>query len=119
MMLHGVFLDALENDAERLQRINRTLQHMSSNQQSADGLKRVDLLLLHPSQDLGRLARDHSKYLPYTIRTMAQGLGSSREQVPNFLSYLLFEVPYIEYLVSLGYRDAMTQAEKIKRFLAP
>ena len=117
MMLHGVFLDALENDAERLQRINRTVQGIPPGLQSADRLKTVDLLMLRPSQDLGRLARDHAQYLPYTIRTMSQGLGSSREQAPNFLSYLLFESAYIEYLLDLGYRDALAQAEEIQRFV--
>lgn len=117
--MHGIFLDALENDAERLQRINRTLQHLPSTSQSSDGLKAVDLLMLRPSQDLGRLARNHALYLPYTIRTMLQGLGSAREKSPNFLSDLLFESSYIECLLDLGYRDALAQAEEIKRFLRP
>ena len=117
MMMHGVFLDALENDAERLRRINRTLQGMSPDAQSAERLKTIDLLMLRPSQDLGRLARDHAQYLPYTIRTMSQGLGSSRERSPNFLSYLLFEPAYIQCLLDLGYRDALAQAEAIQRFL--
>lgn len=117
LMMHGVFLDALENDAERLQRINRTLQHVPQADPTADRLRPIDLLILRPSQNLGKMGQDHAHNLPYTIRTMASGLGSSRTEAPDLLSYLLFERTYIERLLELGYRDAQVNKDEIKQFL--
>ncbi|MEE8303448.1 MAG: patatin-like phospholipase family protein [Candidatus Tectomicrobia bacterium] len=119
LMLHSIFLDALENDAERLMRINRTLQHVSPDAQAPDHLRSIDLFILRPSQNLGKLAYDLARSLPYTIRTIASGLGSSNTKSPDFLSYLLFERAYIERLLELGYQDAHAYAEDIKRFFSP
>ncbi len=117
LLMHGVFLDALENDAERLQRINRTLKYMPPSGPTSDRLRPLELLILRPSQDLGKLARHHEQHLPYTIRTMASGLGSSRSESSDLLSYLLFERTYVESLLELGYNDAQAQKEKIIKFL--
>jgi NTE family protein len=48
---------------------------------------------------------------------MARGLGVSQTTSPDFLSYLLFEPPYINRLLELGYHDAHAHAKEIKRFL--
>lgn len=117
MLMHGVFLDALESDAERLKRINRTISRLPPESRHPDQLRPIDLLMFRPSQNLGKLAQGLVQHLPYTIRTVARGLGSSETSSPDFLSYLLFERPYIERLIELGYHDACAQADEIQQFL--
>ena len=36
---------------------------------------------------------------------------------PDFLSYLLFERPYIERLLELGYEDTVAKWDEVERFL--
>lgn len=114
MMMHGVFLDALENDAERLLRINRTLEHWPTEARHPDRLRKIELLVLRPSQDLGKLALGLSKHLPTTLRILTGGLGASKSESPDFLSYILFERPYIERLLELGEKDAFDQWGEIE-----
>ena len=118
MLMHGVFLDALENDAERLQRINRTLDLLPPDSRTADGLRHIDVLLVRPSRDLGKLSAGLIHTLPRSLRVLARGLGASRTTTPDFLSYLLFERPYIERLLELGFDDAHAQWDRIEPFLA-
>ncbi len=118
MILHGVFIDALEDDAERLQRINRTLQALPAGAEPHDRLRPIEILLLRPSQDLGKLSAGLVDALPRPLRLLARGLGASRTTTPDFLSYLLFERPYIERLMELGFEDARAQWDRIEPFLA-
>ncbi len=119
MIMHGVFLDALENDAERLQRINRTLRLLPPGSEHPEGLRPVDVLLLRPSRDLGKLSVGLIDALPRPLRILARGLGASETTTPDFLSYLLFECPYIERLIELGFEDARARwADTIEPFLA-
>lgn len=117
MIMHGVFIDALENDAERLQRINRTLGALPPGVRHPDGLRPVDILLLRPSRDLGKMSADLVGNLPRALRVVARGLGASRTTTPDFLSYLLFERAYIERLMSLGFEDAHSNWDRIEAFL--
>jgi NTE family protein len=117
MLMHGVFLDALENDVERLERINRTLELIPPGVSHPDGLRRIELLVLRPSRDLGELSAGMARYLPRSLRVLTRGLGASRDEPSDFLSYLLFERPYLETLIHLGYEDAEAQWEEIARFL--
>lgn len=117
MLMHGVFLDALENDAERVQRINRTLALLPPGTRHAEGLQPIRLLVLRPSRDLGKLSASLAGHLPRPLRILTRGLGAGRTTSPDFLSYLLFERPYISRLIELGYEDAHAQWDEIARFM--
>ncbi len=118
MMMHGVFLDALENDAERLVRINRTLSLLPPGTKHPEGLRPVQILLLRPSEDLGKLSAGLVHTLPRALRILARGLGATGTTTPDFLSYLLFEPPYTERLMEIGFNDARAQWDRIESFLA-
>src|SRR2546422_911694 len=63
LLLHAIFLDALEADVERIDRINRTLGRVPHGM-APDGLRVVRLLVLRPSRDLGALAAGSWAKLP-------------------------------------------------------
>src|SRR5204862_661820 len=63
LLLHAIFLDALEADAERLERVNRVVTALPEAQRP-DGLRPVRLLMLRPSRDLGALAAGCGVKLP-------------------------------------------------------
>lgn len=119
MIMHGVFIDALEDDAERLARINRTLSLLPPGTRHPDGLRPIEIQLLRPSRDLGKMSADLVGSLPRALRVLARGLGASSTTTPDFLSYLLFERPYIERLMQLGFDDASAQWDRIESFLDP
>ena len=58
-------------------------------------------------------------HLPSAVRFVARGLGSSQLQGNDFLSYLLFERPYIDRLLELGRSDALKQWDGIAPLLEP
>src|SRR6266853_3527016 len=67
LLLHAIFLDALEADAERIERINRTLARVPAGAAPED-LRPVSLLMLRPSRNLGALAAGCGAKLPPAIR---------------------------------------------------
>ena len=117
MLMNAVFLDAVEADAERLQRINRSLAMQRPDRPHAEGLRPLRLLVLRPSKDLGKLATDLDRYLPKAVRYLVRGLGSSGLKSQDMLSYLLFERPYIERLLELGRADALAHWDQIAPLL--
>lgn len=119
MVLDSIFLDALDPDAERLARVNRLVAALPPGTASPDGLSLVRLLVLHPSRDPGDLAVGHLHTLPRGLRRVVESLGGERVQAADFLSYLLFEPPYIRRLIDLGYDDARAARDRIARFLEP
>ncbi len=116
-LFHAIFLDALDADAERLERVNRTLEALPE-ASLPDGLRPIDLLVLRPSQDLGAMARPHWNRLPPVMRSLVRSIGGRREGSADFLSYLLFDPAYTTPLMELGYEDTMANWGMIERFLA-
>ncbi|MHB8728257.1 MAG: patatin-like phospholipase family protein [Sulfuricaulis sp.] len=118
-VLNSIFLDSLEADLERLQRINKTLRRIPENHLLEGGmtLRNVDVLVIAPSEDLEKIAAQHARHLPWTIRSLLYSLGAFNRKGSNLISYLLFEKPFCRDLINLGYRDAMRRKDEILRFL--
>ncbi len=117
MLLNAVFLDALATDLERVRRINHTLSKLESEKRPATGLKRLDLMVLRPSRDLGKLAADIKADIPRLLKVIVRGLGTQYSKTPDFLSYLLFEQTYVKRLMELGHEDTMLRQTEIEQFL--
>lgn len=116
MLFNTIFLDTLESDAERLHRINEILDSLPRGTLSPDGLRKIRLLVVRPSRDLGNMAEGYRRQLPRSLRFMLRGLGIQRLRGPELLSYLLFEMPYLANVMELGYEDTMSQWHNVERF---
>ncbi len=118
MVLHSIFLDALDADAERLERVNALLAALPAGAPVPEDLRPVRLLVLRPSADLGRLAAGQFSSLPRAVRLVVERLGARRAGATGFLSYLLFEPAYTARLTALGYEDTMRAWPRVEAFLA-
>jgi NTE family protein len=117
--LNSIFLDSLEVDLERLQRINRTLSAMPPELREKNNLPlhEVDFRLIAPSEALDKIAVSHVHELPFTIRAMLYTLGARQRSGSNLVSYLLFEKGYCRALIKLGYGDTMKRRDELMQFL--
>ncbi len=116
MLLNAIFLDLLDADALRLEQINGLVDRRPI--ESPDGLRHIDLLILRPSQDLGRLANQFEVELPRGFRFLLRGLGSRETRSNDLLSLLMFQQDYIARLIALGEADARARAAEIDAFMA-
>jgi len=118
-MLDAIFLDTLDMDLERLQRVNRTLAgipHDVASPQQAE-LRTIETLVVRPSEPIAEIAAAHADELPRVMRWVLGRLGVLAPNGARVLSYLLFERGYCRHLMDLGFSDAMAQRERILNFL--
>ncbi len=116
VLLNGVLLDAFETDFERVQRMNKTINYISSEKLKEVDLVHIDLFSLKPSEDIGDFAKTQFERLPDSIKYLLRGLGSPNE-ASELVSYLLFEPEYCGYLVNMGYKDTLAKKDEILDFL--
>ncbi len=117
VLLNAVFLDSLETDIERMERVNKTLSRLSKEQRETSELKQIPILAMRPSQDLGQLARGTLKEFPTLIRFLLRGVGAKDDKGWDLLSYLAFEKTYTRQLLELGYEDTLRKKDIVAEFL--
>jgi len=118
VLLNSVFLDSIDSDHERLQRINRTLALVPRERLSRGevDVRNIPALVLRPSQDLGRLAADEYARFPAMLRYLLRGIGATGNAGEDLLSYLAFESVYIRRVMDLGYSDTMDRRGEVEAF---
>jgi len=85
-------------------------------------LRRIEDLVIRPSEDLGRMAAEVVRNDPKLelgaflgILRRSTGAGSTAKEA-DLLSYLLFDAAYARPLADLGYRDAESHQEELANF---
>ncbi|MEJ2361022.1 MAG: patatin-like phospholipase family protein [Gammaproteobacteria bacterium] len=118
-ILDSIFLDSMETDLERLERINKTIDIIPTRRlrKNEIPLRKASAFVIAPSLNLGELAQEYLYELPRTLRYMLKGIGALRGHGSGLTSYLLFEKGYCRHLIRLGYKDAQQEREKIAEFL--
>jgi NTE family protein len=115
--LDSIFMDGLEVDLERLQRMNKTVSLIPEELRSATDMRHIEVLVISPSQPLEKVAERHIQRLPWPIRLLLRSAGVMRRSGANLVSYLLFDRHYCHALIDLGYQDALKRREEILEFL--
>ncbi len=120
VLLNAVFLDSLDADMERLERINTTLSLMAPEQHARhpQRLRPIPLLALRPSRDLGSMAVHEQRRLPRAVRHLLNGIGATGERGWDLVSYLAFNPVYVTSLMELGYEDTYARRAEVAAFLA-
>jgi NTE family protein len=116
VLYNAVFLDLIDEDVLRLQKVNSLLSAVPQSERG--GMRVVDMLVLRPSRDLGKLASEFEVQLPRFFRYLTRGLGTQQTRSPDILSLVLFQRDFLERLVELGETDASARAEEISQFLS-
>ncbi len=114
-LVNAVFLDAIDEDVSRMERMNELLRKMAPHERN--GLKPIELLVLRPSIDLGKLAGDYEQYLPRKMKLVVRALGAKETESPDFISMLMFEPTFTRHIIDLGVADVASRLAEIRAFL--
>jgi NTE family protein len=134
-VLGALLLDRLETDLGRMQFMNRVLDRGQRtfgpdflarlNQDGERRLRRIDSLVIRPSQPLGGIAREIARArrsagrLPRKVRLFLDlALDSDTGSDSDLLSLLLFDPEYFQALMDLGWSDARARQEELAAFFA-
>jgi len=115
-LLDTIFMDTLNADLARMQRINHTIELVSEDQRRQAGLINIESLVIRPSKDLRYITRDHVREIPLSVQFLLRTLGGWGRDW-RMASYLLFASSYCGELIDLGYADGMDAQAAIIHFL--
>lgn len=111
VLMNAIFLDLLDQDVHRLERLNRLLERIPEGERN--GLQPVRLVVMRPSRDLSKLAGEYEPRLPRAFRFLTRGLGTRETGSPDLLAMLMFQPDYIRALIDLGEEDAERRLDEI------
>lgn len=134
-VLNAFLLDRVSADFYELERVNRMIDdgvaiygdsfvERMNERAEAEGRPlrhRVHALLVHPSEDIGRLASAHlsqhrARFGKLLGRTLLRLLDLGEGAEADLVSYLLFDGDFARQLMDLGERDARRSEEELARF---
>ena len=115
VLFNAIFLDQLDSDAMQLRQINSLIETQS--EERRQGLRPIELLVLRPSEDLGRIANAYEADLPKGFRFFTRGLGTKETRSNDMLSLVMFQTDYVKRLIELGETDALARRRDIEKFL--
>jgi NTE family protein len=113
-IINSVFLDVIDEDVVRMQRMNEMIRKLPPSDR--DGLRPIDLHVLRPSVDLGKIAGDYEKYLPLNLKMVTRAMGANETDSPDFVSLLMFEPNYLQRLIELGEHDVESRLDELRTF---
>lgn len=134
-MLNALLLDPITHDLEVLERFNRMVEMVEATvtpverarigrmttELRGQPYRRLDVLALSPSQDIGAMATEflrlHRRRLSregVSGRLLAWAAGGDVDT--DLMSYLLFDAEFTRQLITLGVRDAHARADDIRAF---
>jgi NTE family protein len=114
VLLNAVFLDLVDQDALRLEKMNQLIRKVPPDQR--EGMRPIRFLNVRPSEDLGLLAARFEPQLPRAFRFMERGLGTKEQRSPDVLSMLMFQPDFLGHVIDMGYRDAGLRAKELEEF---
>lgn len=118
-LFNSAFIDSLEGDLEHLERVNELLRLIPEDVRREHDiqLKPVETMVISPSKELDKMAGRKIRHMPKSVRVFLRSAGgTTKGGGAATSSYLLFEKPYIDELIELGYKDAMWERDKIQAF---
>ncbi|MDO9183623.1 MAG: patatin-like phospholipase family protein [Bacteriovorax sp.] len=113
VMMDAIFLDSLDADVERLEKINIMVEIMGKH----SPWRHIPILSLNPSRDLGAMTQQLSSEMPKFLRYFLSTIGITGQSGMDLLSYLAFDSVYTEQVTELGYEDTYKQKKEILNFL--
>lgn len=107
----------LNTDIERLQSTNDLVDAMPFWRRRGLHERRIEVMVIRPSEDLRKVAADHSVQMSRGVRLFLCTVGGWGHEwrIP---SYLLFDGRFAQALIDLGYRDGLKARPALQAFFS-
>ncbi len=134
-IIDAMLLDRIDYDIDRLRLVNDVMEmgekafgpefvrnfNETVTRLRGQPYKRVKSLYIRPSRDIGAIALDCVKSgevqaTGFTKRLIRRVATAESEYAADLMSYLLFDRPFAERLIQLGFEDASRQRDEILDF---
>lgn len=112
-LMDAIFLDVIDEDTLRLERSNAFLRDLPT--ELWHGFRPVDIVVIRPSVDIGKLAGEYEPQLPRVFRYLTRNLGTRETSSSDFMSLFMFVPEYLRQLIEIGEADAEAKIADIER----